>query len=884
MGTATARCDYPLTAMQRAMVLASLRIPGSGAYVLQRICECPAGLNVARLQRAWDRVIERHAALRCRVEGGPADSFSLRVENAPEIRWQCDPPANLADFLREDRKLGFRLEDGIPMRFALWESPHGTTLLWTVHHVLLDGRSVALVWRELFAVYDGLLKGEEVALPEARDFRAHLDWLAARDFTPSELYWRRQWEGVANTVGYVADRLRSAAPPAEEAFAKEIRQADGEFTRRVAQFAAGLGVTINSLVLGAWALLLSRYSGRDDVVLGVTRHCRHTSVPDAPAMIGPLMNTLPFRVRVAPDRPLAAWLRQIRSQWVELREHEQTPLDLVRAWSSLPPGMPPFESVVVYDHEPLEESLRSLGGEWENRRFRGQERTDSAMTLVAWGRPALTLQIVYDTGQFCRETVAGMLGHLEALLRGFVEHPDSRLGAIHMLSASEEARLTVDWNVQRRSPQAGETACATEASPMPAMVGQAPACRAVHQLFEEQARRVPEKVALEGDSVWPYAEANRQANQLACLLRERGVGPEDLVAIKLPSSPEAVVAILAVLKAGGAFLPLDPSLPAERLAGMMERAAPKIVLDDWPRLREQMASQAVVDLPPAGSADNAAYAIYTSGSTGTPKAVVVTHRSLVNHTVAACRAQEIGERDRRLQFASMGSDVFVAEIFNNLASGATLVFGRQQAAGAMAEFLRFLEEQRITVTGMPSTWWHEWVATMTAGNATLPTSLRVVNTGMERVDATAYRNWRRLVGNRVRWFNVYGPTETTITSLCYEAGSSAWEGGSFVPIGRPIDNLRAYALDGEGRLAPVGIPGELFIGGVGVARGFYPTLSAQTRLPGFTVPATWCSPSPTGTSFSWAEWTGRSKSADSAWIWRKWKRRWGSTPRCVIVL
>jgi aspartate racemase len=246
-----------------------------------------------------------------------------------------------------------------------------------------------------------------------------------------------------------------------------------------------------------------------------------------------------------------------------------------------------------------------------------------------------------------------------------------------------------------------------------------------------------------------------------------------------------------------------------------------------------MGANSTDDLPPLASPDNAAYAIYTSGSTGTPKAVVVTHRSLVNHTLAMSRVQGISERDRRLQFVPVGSDVFVAEIFNYLATGATLVFGRERAAGSTPEFLRFLEERRITVTGIPGTWWQEWVASMAAGGEPLPRYLRLVTSGMERVDAAAYRTWKRLVGSRVRWFNAYGPTETTITALCYESGSSAWEGGSFVPIGRPIANLRAYALDGQGRPVPVGIPGELYIGGAGVARGYLgdEDLTAQKFLP-----------------------------------------------------
>ena len=391
--------------------------------------------------------------------------------------------------------------------------------------------------------------------------------------------------------------------------------------------------------------------------------------------------------------------------------------------------------------------------------------------------------------------------------------PESPLRALRMLSAAEESRLTVQWN---------STAAAL------------PQDLCAHHLFEQQARRAPEKPALEASGgATTYGEANRKANQLAWLLRRCGVGPEDFVAVKLPSSPEAVLAVLAVLKAGAAFLLLDPALPAERLAEMMERAAPQYIVEDWPQLEREMGRQSAGDLPLIACPANAAYAIFTSGSTGTPKAVVVTHRSLVNHTLAMTRAQSITGADRRLQFASIGSDVVVAEIFNILSNGATLVFGREQAAGSMTAFLRFLEDRRITMTGMPSTWWHEWVAAMMSANVPLPRFLRVVTAGMERVDPAAYRIWRRLVANRVRWFNAYGPTETTVTSLFYEAGSSVWENERFVPIGRPIANVRAYVLDGECKPVPMGVAGELYIGGAGVARGYLgdDDLTARKFLP-----------------------------------------------------
>ena len=342
---------------------------------------------------------------------------------------------------------------------------------------------------------------------------------------------------------------------------------------------------------------------------------------------------------------------------------------------------------------------------------------------------------------------------------------------------------------------------------------------------------------------------NRRANQLARWLREKGAGPEDLIAICFDRSPEAIIALLAALKAGAAFLPLDPSLPPGRLAAMLDDARPKFVLASdrdlaklascgcevlsFSRWQGEIANQSGENLANIATPENAAYAIYTSGSTGKPKAVVLTHRALVNHTLAVARVFEFSEKDRRLQFASMGTDVFVAEVFNYLCCGATLVFCLDPQGNSIGEFLRLLDAQRITITGVSSTWWNEWVAALSKGRLALPPSLRAVISGMERVNPAVFLSWRRTVGNRVRWFNAYGPAETAPTAMIYEAGTSAWEGGSFVPIGKPIANTTAYVLDGAGSPVPVGVPGELYIGGEGVARGYLnaPELTAQRFVP-----------------------------------------------------
>ena len=820
------------------MVLASRQAPRSGLYVIQDVCESDRALDTESLRSAWRSVAQRHPALRTSFVSAAGGELWQQVDEEAEIPWQeldwtgVEPDQRadrLAAFLRQDSERGFAFDAGIPMRFALVRMPeHSSILIWTVHHALVDGRSLAIVWREWFAFDDALPRGEPIRLADPAPFRAHVEWLLRQDLGEAERYWRQRYAGSPESTEYVVDRLRRPADGAD-GFGKQGVNLSAEESNALWELASRHGVTVNNLVQGAWAALLSRYSGRPDVVFGVTRAGRHAEVADGGEMVGLMINTLPFRITVDPGSSLAPWLRQIGEQWAALRPHEHTPLEKIREWSGLPPGMPLFESILVYDHEPPSEIPRQLGGSWLERSLHRTQRTDVPLTLAAYGRPVLSLEIAYDGRLFARETAAGMARHLHTLLRSFIAQPDAPLAALQMLAAPEEAWLLSEVN---------RTEVAYEKD------------RCAHHLFERQAAQIPEDAAIEfADGVISYGELNQRANRLASFLGARGVGLEDLIAICMGRHPEAVVSIMAVLKAGAAFLSLDPRLPPARLARMIEGARPKLVLvsgDSGPdlassgsevvdldRLSTEIARLPSDNLPALAMPGNAAYAMYTSGSAGVPKAAVLTHGALRNHTLGASRAYGIARGDRRLQFASPGSDMFVAEVFNYLCHGATLVFCRETGGMSVAEFLRALEESKISVTGVPSSWWSEWVAAVSDSAWIPPPALRAVIVGMERVNPAAFLQWKQIIGSRVRLFNAYGPTEASPTTTIYETGTSEWEGGPFVPIGKPINNVKAYVMDSDGNPVPVGVSGELYIGGEGLARGYLnaPDLTAERFVP-----------------------------------------------------
>ncbi|HTS77444.1 MAG TPA: amino acid adenylation domain-containing protein [Bryobacteraceae bacterium] len=827
--TSTGQRVVPLGPMQRTQVLASLRAPRSGAYVIQHVCETPGVFEVPLLQEAWRIISNRFTVLRSTID---VDRFELKVQDEPRFEWvdwdwrRLDPEsreARLQEFLRDDRARGFAFGAEIPVRFAfIRTTADSSIIIRTNHHALLDGRSYIIVWREWLACYEKLAAGESVDLPEpCLDISEEPG--ALREDAAAESYWRERLPAPIETTGFIRDRWLDNAP-SRRRYARESASLTEAETNEIWDYARRHQLSVNIQVMGAWALALSRYSGRRDVVFGVTRSCRRESNADA---VGMFINTLPFRISASPGDLLGPWLNQIRADWRALRDFEQSPLDDIRRWSGLAPGASPFDTVVVYDHELMADTLRRLGGAWANRNLRRLQLTDVPLTVTAYGRPSLELTLIYNQALFDTRTIEGLRDHVMTLLRNMSsrlnDSPQPRLADIEMLDASERK-----WHVEE---------CNRTAAPY-----SRDSC--AHHLFERQAELYPFRIAMEHHVAITYGEANQRANRLARFLRERGAGAGDLIAISLGRSPDTVIAALAALKTGAAFLPLD-SLPGQRLAAVLEESGAKLLLTDragpdtcCPSVclsehAAEIARQSTENLPDSSGPQSLAYAICTSGSTGKPKIVVVRHRSLVNHSLATAKVYGITPQDRRIQFASPGSDVFLAEIFTYLSSGAALVFGFHERGATLETFTRMLDEQRITITGMPSTWWREWVNLLTWGAHALPASLRIVIAGMERADPDTLRRWKGIAGHRVRWFNAYGPAETSPTTLIYEAGSSEFESESVVPVGRPIANTRAYVVDSSENIAPVGVAGELWIGGDGVALGYRndPEATAEKFLP-----------------------------------------------------
>ncbi|NLG52156.1 MAG: AMP-binding protein, partial [Chloroflexi bacterium] len=629
---------YPLSPMQQGMLFHSLYAPDSGVYVEQTAYTLRGPLDVEAFVRAWQRVVDRHPVLRTAFMGEglkePVQVVYREVTILPEQQdWRgldsAEQQARLDALLQAQRKQGFDLNRPPLFRLALLRTADDAyTLVWTHHHILLDGWSGPLLFQEVFAFYEAFRRGRDLQLPARRPYRDYIVWLKRQDVAAAEAYWQRTLDGFTAPTPLMVDRLSATADDADQPHNHEKVWLSEATTARLQEFARAHGLTMNTLVQGAWALLLSRYSGEQDVVMGATVAGRPADLPGSAEMIGLFINTLPVRVRLSPDALLIPWLQSLQAQQSELRQYEYSPLVQVQEWSQVPRGTPLFESILVFENYPVESMV---GGQHSDllriEEVFSFEQTNYPLTVVSGVSRRLLLEIAHDTRRYGQPTVARMLGHLHTLLEGMAADPYRRLADLPMLTDAERQQMLVEWNRTRVDYPAD--CCASE-------------------LFEQQGARTPDAVAVVcGEETLTYSALNRRANQLARYLRKRGVGPEVLVGLCVERAPEALVGMLAVLKAGGAYLPLDPDYPPERLAYMLADARVPVLLTqarlverlpqfdgetlrldaDWPTI----AQEAEENLEPLAGPGNLAYVIYTSGSTGRPKGVMITRSGLSNY-------------------------------------------------------------------------------------------------------------------------------------------------------------------------------------------------------------------------------------------------------------
>ncbi|HCF4135876.1 TPA: non-ribosomal peptide synthase/polyketide synthase [Pseudomonas aeruginosa] len=815
---------YPLSPMQHGMLFHSLYEQASGDYLNQLRVDVH-GLDPARFRAAWQAALDSHDILRAGFlwQGDleqPLQVIHKHLE-LPFAEHDWRGREALAEALDElaasERRRGFELEQAPLLRLVLVRMDEERYhLVYTHHHILLDGWSSAQLLGEVLARYTG-----EQAERTGGRYRDYIAWLQAQDKRVSEAFWKEQLAELLEPT-----RLAQAVAAERE------QVGSGQFQRslppartaRLKTFAQRHAVTLNTLVQAAWSLLLQRYTGQDTVVFGATVAGRPAELAGIERQIGLFINTLPVVATPQPGMRLTDWLQEVQARSLALREQEHTPLFEIQRWAGL--GEALFDSLLVFENYPVAEALEkgSPGGV----RFgpvSNHERTNYPLTVALGVGDSLSLQYSYDRQAFSDAAVEQLDRHLLNLLEGFVDNAERTLVELSLLDAEERALIDSLWN---------RSESGFPASPL------------IHQRVAERARLAPDAPAvLFDDQVLSFAELDSRANRLAHALIARGVGPEVRVAIAMQRSAEIMIAFLAVLKSGGAYVPLDIEYPRERLLYMMQDSRAHLLLTQSHLLdrlpipdglsclcldREQeWAGFPAHDPEVALHGDNLAYVIYTSGSTGMPKGVAVSHGPLAAHIVATGERYEMTPADCELHFMSFAFDGSHEGWMHPLINGARVLI-RDDSLWLPEQTYAQMHRHGVTVAVFPPVYLQQLAEHAERdGN---PPAARVYCFGGDAVAQASYDlAWRALRPQYL--FNGYGPTETVVTPLLWKARPDDPCGAAYMPIGTLLGNRSGYILDAQLNLLPVGVAGELYLGGEGVARGYLerPALTAERFVP-----------------------------------------------------
>lgn len=828
----------PLSCAQERLWFLDQLESGGPLYNVPMVLRVHGVFCADAFRSAFAALVARHEILRTRftVDGGvpyqaidaacAVDVTVVDLRSRTEVDRHDEAMRLVTDYgLRP-----FNLADGPLVRALLVQhGPEEHLLGLTLHHIVADGWSRSVLWRELAALYEAAVSGRPPALPPLEiQYADFAIWqrrqLRGAAFTDQLAYWTKRLAGAPPLLALPTDRPRPSAQTgrgASQTFA--VSRELGVALRALGQREEA---TLFMVLLAAFQVLLARYTGLDDIIVGSPVAGR-TRV-QLESLIGLFVNTLVMRTDVSGSPMFLALLRRVRQDALDAYAHQDVPFE--RLVEELQPQRqlshaPVVQVLFALQNMPAEafkvEGVHAVEVMLENTVAKFD------MSLVVWEKPdGLVAELEYSTDLFDRSTIDRLIGHYQTLLEGIVANPECRIDALPLLTPAERRQVLVAWNTPR-------AACVPSAC--------------IHQLIEARAALVPDATAVvfEGQQL-TYRELNERANQLAHLLHANGAGCGHVVGLSVEPSLELVVGVLGVLKSGAAFLPLDPAYPADRLCFMARHSRVDLVVTTA-RLRDRVASacNAVTCLDlcsnllrdesrgnPSSLVEGSdpAYVMYTSGSTGTPKGALIEHEALARHSLDVIAHYELGPSDRVLQFASLSFDTSLEQILPPLAVGAAVVL-RDTTVWSSNDALRRLSELDVTVADFPTAYLRQLVRLLAGTTGRSGRVPRLVTVGGEALTPADVALLKTTPLRSARLLNAYGPTEATITATTFDVTPllAAAELPQRVPIGRPLGARTAFILDRLGNPVPIGVAGELFLGGTCLARGYLhePALTAE---------------------------------------------------------
>ena len=799
---------YPATAMQQGLLFHTAL--DKSAYLTQLIFTLEPGVNIEAFHQAWQQVLNRHNILRTVFVASTSGDLQQLVLKEVKLPWTESDLTSLneeAQWQRieserhADKAQGFEIDQGPLMRIRIWHVGNGRYhVLLSDHHALTDGWSIPLIFSEVTKYYQAAITGENLQIKPAVPYRHYIQWLAQQDFEKATSFWRQELVGIEGPT-LISEKQHSDQKK-QVAWQLLINE---KSTNKLQQLAKDSKVTVNSLLQAAWSYLLSRYSNQNTVVFGTTVSGRPAQLKNVERMVGLFINTIPVRVDIPFKMPFKQWLETLHAKQIERNEYSYLPLVEIQKLASCSRDVQLIDNLFVFENYPFDDSSTNTQQEQPLiiSNHVGYEETNYTLSINASVSNELAINFAGKSSHFSQQSLEQLSQNFKTVLMGIIENPMQPIEKLPLLNTQQQMHLLNGVN---------KTVC------------QYPKHLCLHQVFEQQVEKIPENVAVffEG-KVLSYVELNAKANQLAHYLNSLGLKPDDLVGLCIERSIEMIIALLAILKAGAAYLPLDPAYPKERLQFMFTDSNIKYLLThkhvcdvidgdskkyiclDSKYIENELkkypdTNLLLKDLKPS----HLAYVIYTSGSTGQPKGVLLEHSGVVNLFYAQQKHFSVTHDSKVLQFASISFDAATFEWIMALLSGACLYICDEHIRKDTDQLEDYLRKNAITHATLPP-------ALLKLLNCNDSYSFESLVVAGEAFDQQLSQQW----GAIYNFFNAYGPTEISVCASISEPLHA-----QYLNIGKSINNMQLYVLDNEKRLLPKGCIGELYIGGVGLARGY----------------------------------------------------------------
>lgn len=803
----------PLTGLQEGMLFHYMLTPDSLDYHEQISISLAGDIKIDLLQKAWDFVIEQNEMLRSVFRWKGIDKpIQAILKNHKVVIKEYDfsnediPVRErlIQDIKSSDFRSRINLENETLRVYLCKCSNNEYNMIISNHHILYDGWSNAIIIKELLSAYRTLYRGMDIKLLRKSKFKEYIKLKQSNVKADQQEYWEKYLHGVEQSDILINNVCISELKEHSHYISKEM-------TSNIIEFAKKNGVSAASLLYSAWGILLQRLNNTDDIMFGTTVSGRNVNISGIENMVGLFINTIPVRVHNNKEETIIQFIERISKTLTEKTEFESTPLVDIKKYSGINNNLPLFNSLMVVENYPIDSSVNQ-DETISIKEFSAEERTNYNLVLAVTMLDSIKIDFKYNC--FTDDGMIIRIGqYLENIISFALSNNGSKVAEIDFLPEEERKKLLYEFNDTYADYPKGKT---------------------LHQLFEEQAEKVPDNTAVMFNNKYiRYRDLNSKSNQLARVLRSKGVSANSIVGLIVDRSIDMIIGILGILKAGGAYLPIDPDYPEDRIKFILSDSGADIFLtQSWLKTGFDFDKEFLnlddndfcadiddTNLDLAYKSNDLAYVIYTSGSTGRPKGVMIEHRGIVNHSYVRINRFKLNQYDREVMTSSIGFDVSVEQVFSPLLCGASIYIPDKDVLFDSLKIVAFMRDNAITyLNTVPSFLEH------LSSIDDMPSLKRVAYGG----EVCSNSLLKKLFANtNCEFYNAYGPTEVSVACSMYFVKPK--DIGTVIPIGDPFENNRFYILDTAARPSPIGIAGELYIGGIGLARGYLnrPELTAE---------------------------------------------------------